>query len=60
MLQAATMKPTPIRLPEDLLARIDAIAARMAKVPGATVDRSKVIRMALAEGVAVLEKRKTR
>jgi metal-responsive CopG/Arc/MetJ family transcriptional regulator len=52
------MKPTPIRIPEDLLKRIDAIVLRLAKQPGASVDRSKVIRMALAEGVARLEKRK--
>ncbi len=52
------MKPTPIRIPEDLLARIDAIVTRMAKEPGASIDRSKVIRMALAHGIAVMEKRK--
>lgn len=61
VLRCATMKPTPIRIPDDLVARIDAVIARMAKQPGASADpptRSKVIRLALVAGLPALEKRR--
>lgn len=54
------MKPTPIRIPDDLVARIDAIVARMAAEPGASADaptRSKVIRLALVAGLPKLERK---
>jgi hypothetical protein len=49
------MKSTPIRLPEPLLARVDAIVERLRQDPGASVDRSKIVRLAVARGLDVLE-----
>ena len=56
--------PTSLRLPRALVARLDALAARMAADPtlgalasdlGGRVSRSAVLRLALTRGIAVLE-----
>ncbi len=44
-----------IRIPEDILERVDVEVAQRRKEPGVSVDRSKVIRMALARGLSEME-----
>lgn len=55
-------KQTSLRLPPDLLMRIDALAAKAQKRagPGARVDRSDLIRDMLTKSVAEAEKRHTK
>lgn len=49
-------RPTPIRIEEDVIQRLDAIAAAMTeRAAGVKVARSNVIRLALERGMAVLE-----
>lgn len=40
-----------LRMPAELVAKIDAVAARMAAETGLRIDRSQVIRQALAKAV---------
>ena len=48
-----------IRVPAELVRRLDALQARVARLPECahlgTIDRSKVARVALLRGVAALE-----
>jgi len=53
-----TETPLSIRLPDDLLARLDRMAGVMSKrAAGAEVTRSAALRVALARGLDVLEAR---
>lgn len=45
---------TAIRLPEELIARFDALAVKMS-APGARMTRSEVIRLAAFEGISRIE-----
>lgn len=51
--------PTSVRLPADLVKRLDALIPRLARVPMlaalGSVTRSKLIRLALTRGVGLLE-----
>jgi hypothetical protein len=52
---------TGIRLPEDMLARIDAFAARMQKEqPGLDVTRAVAMRVLIAKGLETVEQKKTK
>lgn len=54
-------KATSVRLPEEVLERLDALAARLAEDPtiralaGGTLSRSAVLRIAVTRGLEVLE-----
>jgi hypothetical protein len=51
-----TGNPVPIRLGEELLARLDRVTAEMSKrAAGADVPRSSAIRLALERGLDALE-----
>jgi predicted DNA-binding protein len=58
-----TEVPTSVRLPNELIRRLDALAKRMSKDPrtaalaGAEVSRAAALRLAIAEGIEVLEAR---
>jgi predicted transcriptional regulator len=53
-----TDAPLSIRIPDDLLMRLDRIASAMSKrAAGAEVTRSAALRVALARGLEVLEAR---
>jgi len=52
----AKSEQVAVRLPHDLIERIDALAAPLSQ-PGLELGRATVVRMAVAEGVEVLEKR---
>jgi len=51
--------PTSVRLPRDFVKRLDALAPRLEKVPTLAalgpLTRSKVLRLALARGIEILE-----
>jgi len=51
--------PTSLRLPDEFIKRADALTKRMQDVPElvamGTLDRSKVLRLAIAKGLAALE-----
>ena len=51
--------PTSVRLPREFVKRLDALAPRLEKVPTfaalGPLTRSKVLRLALAHGMEVLE-----
>jgi len=54
------LKVAALRLPEDIAARADALAMRMAvseELAGYRVTRSSVLRRAIIEGLRVLEDR---
>jgi predicted DNA-binding protein len=46
---------TAVRLENETVARIDALAVKLSR-PGLTLTRADVFRMALAEGLPILEK----
>jgi hypothetical protein len=52
-------KVVNVRVPEDLLRRVDALQSKIGHLPEVallgTMDRSKVLRVALLRGVAALE-----
>jgi len=53
-----TDSPLSIRIPDDLLARLDRMAGAMSeRAAGAEVTRSAALRVALARGLEVLEAR---
>jgi hypothetical protein len=53
-----TDPPLSIRIPDDLLVRLDRMASAMSKrAAGAEVTRSAALRVALARGLEVLEAR---
>jgi hypothetical protein len=53
-----TDPPLSIRIPDDLLVRLDRMASAMSKrAAGAAVTRSAALRVALARGLEVLEAR---
>lgn len=53
--------PTSVRLPEDLVERLDKLAERMSRDPkavalaGSSISRAAALRAAIVEGVEVLE-----
>jgi hypothetical protein len=51
--------PTSVRLPREFLTRLDALVPKLEKVPTVAalgpLTRSKVLRLALARGIEVLE-----
>lgn len=52
-----TGKPTPLRIEEEMLERLDRLAAEMTKrTGGVQVARASVIRNAIERGVAELER----
>ena len=53
-----TDTPLSIRVPDDLLMRLDRLASTMSRrAAGAVVTRSAALRVALARGLDVLEQR---
>ncbi len=46
---------TAVRLETDVIARLDALVEKMSR-PGLRLSRTDIIRMALAEGLPILEK----
>lgn len=48
---------TAVRLENDVIARVDALVEKMSR-PGLRLSRTDIIRMALAEGLPILEKEK--
>lgn len=53
---AMATKMTAFRLPEELLARLDAHADRLAKATGLAVTRVDVVKLLLARGLDAVEK----
>ena len=46
---------TAVRLENEVIARLDALVEKMSR-PGLRLSRTDIIRMALAEGLTILEK----
>lgn len=57
--QASVEVPTSVRLPRDIVKRLDALVPRLQRVPAiaalGTLTRSKALRLALVRGVETLE-----
>jgi len=51
----AEAKVVPVRLPEELLARVEAQRARLRQQTGLSPSQSQVIRMLIERGLAALE-----
>ena len=48
-------KVVPVRLPEEVLARVEAQRARLGKSTGLSLSTSQVLRMVIERGLAALE-----
>jgi hypothetical protein len=48
-------KVVPVRLPEEVLARVEAQRARLGQSTGLTLSQSQVLRMIIERGLAALE-----
>jgi hypothetical protein len=48
-------KVVPVRLPEEVLARVEAQRARLGQSTGLTLSQSQVIRMVIERGLTALE-----
>jgi hypothetical protein len=51
----AVAKVVPVRLPDPLLARVDAHRARLRQLTGLEPSRSEVVKMLIERGLAVVE-----